>query len=181
VPTYNEEIDNQVSIARTTTITAAPLDIAADHPLRLKGYTPVLPSWCVCVTDPCPYDDQDGPIIWIREEGIQKQVDAKRQNRNGDALFKYHIDSDSVVVTETFTPTKIASLRSSSDKMSALRKSALGRLIRLSGGGSPQAPSRQASGYYGGQECGGGTLYDVYYDSDGAGGTVFYYLAVGSC
>lgn len=60
--------------------------------------------------------------------------------------------------------------------LTTLRRLALERLKR-------QAPEpREAPGsHYGGQDCGGGTLYDVWYESDGAGGTTFYYVPVGSC
>ena len=164
--TLNQEIENQFSAANTTIITAVPLDIPTDHPLRSKGYAAILPSWCVCVTDPCPCKDPDGPIVWLLDQDIRTRHATKRKNKSGESLFEYHIDQDAVVITETFTRTKVTALNAHT----TLRRLALERLKR-------QAPG---SGYAG-QDCGGGTLYDVWYESDGAGGTTFYYIPVGSC
>jgi hypothetical protein len=180
--TYAQEIDNQFTSAGTITITAAPLETSADHPLRAKGYSAVLASSCVCITEPCPCDDPDGPIIWLKESDVRKRVPAKGKTRSGEALFEYQLDQDAFVITETFARTKASALNGRTNNTSLLRRSAHNRLLgqrttNSTGGLMARAPGSS----YGGQECGGGTLYDVYVESDGAGGTVFYYQAVGSC
>ncbi|MCA6100212.1 hypothetical protein J2R76_004339 [Bradyrhizobium sp. USDA 4532] len=182
MPSYADELEKQFAAADTTTIAAAPLDLPGDHPLRLKGYSPVLLSSCVCVTDPCPCDDPDGPIVWLLDGDVRKRVAAKGKNKAGEALYEYHLARDAFVIIETFARTKAGTLVASGDKTSALRRSAFNRLMRMRGSDSAGGLIARAPGSsYGGQECGGGTLYDVYVESDGAGGTVFYYQAVGSC
>jgi hypothetical protein len=146
------------------------LDISSDHPLRAKGYTPLLTSWCVCVTDPCPCDDPDGPIIWILDGDVRKRVVTEHKNRSGEQLLEFHLEKDASVITETFTRIKAAALNAPRK-----RRSASGRV--------PPAPilAMAPGSSYGGQECGGGTLWDVWEEGDGAGGSTFYYVAVGSC
>lgn len=164
---YNEQLESQLTGASTTKITAVPLDISENHPMRMKGYYPIMPS-CVCVTEPCPCDDEDGPIVWIRDDDVRKRVETKRENKAGQSLVEYYLDRGASVITETFALTTVSALGGRSEKR------------------VPTPPFRnggsytRSGSYYDGQGCYGGTLYDVWVEADGVS-TNYHYIAVGSC
>jgi hypothetical protein len=138
---------------------------------------------CVCVTDPCHCQ---GPIIWTDPDNIHSREGTERTNRAGDEITEFRIDSDATVLVESIVRAKATTLPALYQRL------ALKPATRLPpsrggggcgcGGGSATVHPREAPGaYHDGIECGGHTLYDVYHESDGAGGTVFHYIPIGSC
>jgi hypothetical protein len=167
--TLAQAVERQFNALNSVTLKAAPIETATDHLMRKKGYEAVLPSWCVCVTEPCNCSEPDGPIIWILTGDIRSRSATKLENRSGDKLIEYVLNREANVVCEKMTTIAAGELKPAGKRNFPIRT-------------GPNQYMRNGPGSsYSGQECGGGTLFDVWTESDGQGGTVFYYVAVGSC
>lgn len=165
MPSYIDQLNRQMEAAGTVKIQACPLETPPDHPLREKGMTAILTTHCVCVTDPCPCADDDNIIVWIPESSIQRTAATEKKNRNGDALSDYLVSKDAEIITETFTHMKAGDFHTLK--------------ARSSGRGGPVGKTKYFSS--GSIVCAGNTLYYVREGADGAGGTMFEYIAIGSC
>ncbi len=110
----------------------------------------------------------------------------ERSNRDGDAVTEFNIDPDASLLVESVRRVKASALDPHNRRLLLRPESRLpivkgrGRGEDCSGGLVSARQSYAPGSYYDGQGCYGGTLYDVYYESDGID-TVFYYVAVGSC
>jgi hypothetical protein len=165
---YFEELDRHVEATGTTVIKGAPLEVGADHPLRAKGYFPVLSPTCVCVTDPCPCDDIDNLIVWLPETGVRSRKATQLKNKSGETLHEFHVMRDADLITETFTRKKAASF-----DPRARNVASNGKVLRAVFGSMRQMRLSTT--------CAGNTLYIVVEGADGSGGTMFEYIPIGSC
>ena len=134
------------------------------------------------MTDPC---DCRGPIIWILPDDIVSRRSTERSSRDGDAVTEFNINPDASLLVESVRRVKASALDPRNRRLLLRPESRLpivkGRGSGEDCGGGLVSARQSAPGsYYDGQGCYGGTLYDVYYESDGID-TVFYYVAVGSC
>lgn len=162
---YLEEIGRQFETIGTVVIRGVPLDISADHPLRSKGYFPILSPTCVCVTEPCPCKDHNDLIIWLPDSGVRSREATEIKNKDGEALHEFHLIRDAELVTENFVSRKAASF-----DPRARRSGPSG--VKFTG-----ASFDSSSRYV----CAGNTMYLVVEGPDGSGGTLFEYIAIGSC
>jgi hypothetical protein len=172
---YDDARVNEFTRAATETITGVVLDVPEDHPLIAHRWRrPIL--WCECVTEPC---DCEGPIIWIEDADIQERRATDRRNTAGEQLHELKVDRDALVLVESVVSAKAGALSRGHRRLYLKPAS---RLPRRGGCGCDgQSVTNRAPGsHYEGQECAGGTLYDVYVEVDGLN-TTFYYVAVGSC
>jgi hypothetical protein len=169
---YFEVLDNQFEEAGTVAIKGVPLDVDPSHPLKAKGYFPILFPTCVCVTDPCPCDGEDDLIIWLPESGVRSRKVTQLKSKRGEVLQQFQVIRDVDCVTETLSMKKAASLD---------RRRSVGSL-------EPKIPGTRIQMKVGcgtlfrSYECGGdGVQYLVIEGPDGSGGTAFEYIAIGSC
>lgn len=174
---YFDELDKKFEASGTATIRGIPLDIDVSHPLKAKGYFPILSPTCVCVTDPCPCNDGDSIIIWLPESGIRHRTATEIKSKNGDALHEFRVMRDADLITETITRRKAASfdLWTRGVGPQGLRTSPIifGARTQMKVGGGTLFRS---------YECGGnGVQYLVIEGPDGSGGTLFEYIPIGSC
>jgi hypothetical protein len=172
---YDEARAIEFTAAATNSITGVALDVQEGHPLISQGERrPIL--LCECVTDPC---DCHGPIVWIEDADVHERLATDRRNAAGEQLSEFKIDLDATVLVESVVRAKAGAL---SLRHKRLYLNPSSHLPAKAGCGSGVGPgTRMAPGSYSaGQECGGGTLYDVYVEADGLN-TTFYYVAVGSC
>jgi hypothetical protein len=158
-------------------VSGVELDIAEDSPLAEGGRRPIL--MCQCVTEPC---DCPGPIIWVLPEDILARESTERTNRAGEYVSDFKIDPDATVLVESVVRAKVSALQTRNRRLLFKPESRLPFTKPGCGcDGSQTAREYRAPGaYYGGQECAGHTLYDVWEEHDGLS-TVFYYIPVGSC
>ena len=164
---YFAGLDRQFEATGTIVIKGLPLDVNREHPLRAKGYFPIMSPTSVCVTEPCPCEDGDDTIIWLPDSGVRARKPTTLKNKSGETLEEFHVMRDADVVTETFTRRKAASFDPRTK-----RRGPLG--IRLPGASFRNSPQPRLV-------CAGNTLYAVVEGPDGSGGTMFEYIAVGSC
>jgi hypothetical protein len=164
---YFAGLDRQFEAIGTIVIRGLPLDVVREHPLRAKGYFPIMSPTCVCVTDPYPCDDGDDTIIWLPDSGVRARKPTTLKNKSGEILEEFHVMRDADIVTETFTRRKAASFDPRTK-----RRGPLGTGLS----GAPRRNSPQPR-----LVCSGDTLYMVVSGPDGSGGTMFEYIAVGSC
>jgi hypothetical protein len=166
---YFAELDKQFEATGTLVIKGLPLDVSPDHPLRAKGYFPIVSPTCVCVTEPCPCEDGDDLIIWLPDSGVRARKATKLKSKSGENLEEFHVMRDADVITETFTRRRAASFAPRTKRLEPLGMRLPGASFR----NSPQARMSTA--------CAGNTLYLVVEGSDGSGGTLFEYIPIGSC
>ena len=166
---YLEELDRRFEAIGTIVIKGVPLDIGADHPLRARGYFPVLAPTCVCVTEPCPCDDGDDLIVWLPDSGVRGRKATELKSKSGEALHEFHVMRDADLVTETFTGRKAASFDPRARNIGP-------HGMKLSRGLFANSPQMRLS-----TACAGNTLYLVVEGPDGSGGTLFEYIPIGSC
>lgn len=174
---YEEARANEFTAAATNTITGVALETPEDSAfISGGGRIPIV--WCLCVTEPC---DCDGPIIWIEESDLRQKVATERRSRTGAELHDFKIDVDATVLIESVVRARAGDL---SRRHKPFNLNPSSHLPASAGcgceGKSQLLRARGPGSSYGGQECGGGTLYDVWVETDGVD-TTFYYIAVGSC
>jgi hypothetical protein len=175
--TYEQARANKFRTAASETITGIDLTAPESSQLAESEYQPM--QLCLCVTDPC---DCGGPIIWIKPDDIYGRDATGRSNRAGEEVGEFRINPDATVLVESVVRAKASALLIDNRRL-RLRPSShfqppRNGMGRECGGAAAQ---RQAPGaYYDGQECAGGTTYDVWVEADGLD-TTFHYVAVGSC
>lgn len=177
--TYEQARANEFSTAASLTIAGIDLTVAEDSSIAESGYRPV--RLCICVTEPC---DCEGPIVWMKPEDIIARDASGRSNRDGEGVVELRINPEAMVLVESVVRAKAGALQV------ANRRLRLKPASRFSpprsgagcgcGGGSPAVQRGALGASYDGQECAGGTQYDVWVEADGLD-TTFYYVAVGSC
>jgi len=104
--TYDEAKARNFTKATTVAVTGIPLGVSEDHPLRRASFEPI--QVCVCVTDPCPCDDNS--IVWVGDSDVRARVATGRQAEAGEELYEFAVDADAVVVVESLHRTKAADL-----------------------------------------------------------------------
>ncbi|WP_139170095.1 hypothetical protein [Mycolicibacterium fluoranthenivorans] len=168
---YFEALEQRVDAAQTSSFKAVPLDLDEDHPLRSRGYFPMLLPGCVCVTDPCPCDERkDDVIVWVADSDVRSRVSTGLKSKGGDELLELLVERDAHVITETL------SWRSASSLSGPFAKGVdrgIPRSRRVLNFGPTQIAMST--------ECAGNTLWMVVEGPDGSGGTLFEYIAIGSC
>lgn len=166
---YFAALDSQFEATGTIVIRGLALNVGSEHPLRAKGYFPVMSPTCVCVTEPCPCDHDDDLILWLPNSGVRSRSPSTLKSKSGETLEEFHVMREADVVTETFARRKAASFDPRSKGRGPL------------GSRPPGIPFRTSSPLRMSTECAGNTLYLVVEGADGSGGTMFEYIPIGSC
>ncbi len=116
MPTYDEAKLNAFTAATTVTVVGVPLDVSDDHPLRREGYQPI--KGCICVTEPCPCDEESNEILWIYSpRGDAKGVLTDKKNEAGEALQNFRLDAEATIVIESYAQIRVSDLLSSRRQM----------------------------------------------------------------
>ena len=175
--TYEQARANEFNTAASHMVSGVELDIADDSPLAEGGRRPI--HMCQCVIEPC---DCPGPIIWVHPDDILSQESTQRTNRAGEYVSEFRIDPDATVLVESVVRAKVSALQTRNRRLLLKPESRLPFTKPGCGCGGPEGArdNRAPGAYYGGQECAGHTLYEVWEEHDGLS-TVFYYIPVGSC
>jgi hypothetical protein len=166
--TYSQILENKFEASGAATIKGVALDVGDDHPLKAKGYIPVLASHCVCVTEPCPCDDRDDQIVWLPQNAIRSRKATEHKTKSGETQEAFQVARDADVITETFTTRKASSFDP---------------LAKAAHGTHPAkfSPTSSHRIMHFATVCAGNTLYIVREGPDGSGGTLFEYIPIGSC
>ncbi len=174
---YSEHIGRQVELAGTVVIKGYPLDIGAEHPLKTKGFVPIVFPNCVCVTAPCDCDHDEEVIVWLPEAFVRSRDATDEKAANGEALFAYRVANDAHVMTEVFARRKVTDL-----VLHGSRKGLpVGGAHVFAAGGIKTGKKPDKTLAARSVVCAGNTLYYVVEGADGNGGTMFEYIAIGSC
>jgi hypothetical protein len=173
---YLDVLDRKFAAAETISIKGVPLELGAEHPLRARGYFPVLSPTCVCVTAPCPCDESDDLFVWLPESGVRSRQVTELKNKSGEALHEFQVMREADIVTETFTRRKAAGFNPRARNIGSHR-------MNLPALSSPPSPPIKPGSIqlFASVVCAGNTLYYVREGSDGQGGTLIEYIAIGSC
>ncbi|WP_152047661.1 hypothetical protein [Aureimonas psammosilenae] len=168
---YREATRERLQVVGTRMFAASALDLSGEHPLKAMSYVPLLPNWCVCVTEPCRCHTPDGPVVWVPSDAIKRRSDAGRNNARGEPLENFYIDGDATVVQETL-------IRTTADYLPMLR--------RVGGTGkreeSGEAAARAGGFTYAGQHChDDGILYDSWLETQASGDQKHHCVPVGTC
>ncbi|GGE09298.1 hypothetical protein GCM10011390_30480 [Aureimonas endophytica] len=167
---YREAAMRQSEAVGTRIVTATELDMTEDHPLRSKRYVPLLPNWCVCVTEPCRCETPDGPIVWVPQDAIRSREATGRSNRSGEPLQDFHLEDGATLISEAF-------IRVRADHLPLLRRAGGSR--RAEGG---ERPAARAPGFtYAGQHCHDEILYDSWMETDASDNQTYHCVPIGSC
>lgn len=175
---YSEHIGRQVELSGTVVIKGYPLDIGTDHPLKTKGFMPIVFPSCVCVTEPCDCDhDEQEVIVWLPEAYVRSRDATEEKADNGEALFAYRVANEAHVMTEIFARRKVTdlALRGSRTRLPV----AGAHVFAAEGIKTGKKPDKTLASRS--VVCAGNTLYYVVEGPDGNGGTMFEYIAIGSC
>ena len=150
-------LERTSSLLRQSMVSGVELDIAEDSPLAEGGRRPI--HMCQCVIEPC---DCPG-LIWVHPDDILSRESTQRTNRAGEYVSEFRIDPDATVLVESVVRAKVSALQTQPEVVAQTRESLAVhqtwlRLRRPEGARENRAPGA----YYGGQECAGHTLYEVW-------------------
>jgi hypothetical protein len=116
MPTYDEAKLNAFTAVTTVTVVGVPLDVSDDHPLRHEGYQPI--KGCICVTEPCPCDEESSEILWILSpRGDAQGIATDKKNEAGEVLYNYRLDADVTIVIESYERIRVSDLISTRRRM----------------------------------------------------------------